>query len=113
MKSFFQWLSRLFGKNVSFTPKSVILDQLNEPRPLPMGRVEFMMWSDRIIAGALIPNDPRQSHEVYIDSARYALANMIIASRPYRISQTRCFLYSFLEEIRYQSSGGYDAQGTL
>ena len=82
MKSFFQWLASLFGKNHSFTPKAVILDQMNEPRPLPMGRVDFMVWSDRILAGCLIPHDSDQPMEVHVDSIRYALANMLIQLGP-------------------------------
>jgi len=30
---------------------------MNEPRPLPMGITEFHEWSNRIISGALVPNE--------------------------------------------------------
>lgn len=41
--------------------KKTILEQMNEPRPLPMGQKEFTDWTDRIISGALIPTDNRES----------------------------------------------------
>lgn len=56
------------------TPKEVILDQLNEPRPLPMGRAEFEEWSDRIISGALVKAD--------IPSQKFALANLLLHLGP-------------------------------
>ena len=42
----------LTGKNSVNAPVELILDQLNEPRPLPLGRKEFEIWSDRLIKGA-------------------------------------------------------------
>ena len=53
------------------TSKKTILNQMHEPRPLPMGQKEFMEWSDRIISGALIPCESP-------DSLRAALASMIL-----------------------------------
>ena len=41
--------------NTASTSRKTILDQMNEPRPLPMGQKEFVAWTDRIISGALIP----------------------------------------------------------
>lgn len=70
------------GKNPYWMMREDIIEQMSEPRALPMGRNEFMVWSDRIISGALIPADPNQSHEVYIDSVRYALANLILHLGP-------------------------------
>lgn len=56
---FSHWFSP--GRNSKFTSKSTIVSQLNEPRPLPMGQKEFVEWSERIISGALIPCDDRDS----------------------------------------------------
>lgn len=80
----YSFFAKLFGlqENPHLIPKSIILEQMNEPRPLPMGRQEFMVWSDRIMAGALIPRDSKQSDEVYEHSVRYALANMLIHLGP-------------------------------
>lgn len=47
--------------NTAWTTKSTIVDQMNEPRPLPMGQKEFVEWTDRIISGALIPCDDKDS----------------------------------------------------
>lgn len=82
MKWLFKFISWLRGQNYTYTPKSVIMEQMLESRPLPMGRNEFMVWSDRIIAGALVPADPNQDSLVYIDSIRYALANMLLHLGP-------------------------------
>jgi hypothetical protein len=47
--------------NSIFTPKNVILEQMNEPRPLPMGKEETEEWARRIIAGAAIPGATYES----------------------------------------------------
>ncbi len=62
-------LNKFLGKNLDNTPVSLILDQMHEPRPLPLGMTEFEEWSDRIISGALIPCD--------IDSQKFACASML------------------------------------
>lgn len=59
----------------------VILEQMNEPRPLPMGRKEFEEWSERIISGALIPGgleDPQAFKEGQV----FCLANMLMHLGP-------------------------------
>ncbi len=66
--------SRLTGRNSKHTPQAVIKDQLLELRPLPMGRLEFYQWSDRIISGAVIPGE--------ISSQRFALANLLMHLGP-------------------------------
>jgi hypothetical protein len=66
--------SKLTGKNSKSTPKQVIAAQLDEARPLPIGRDQFMEWSDRIISGALVDADH--------DSQRFALASMILQLGP-------------------------------
>lgn len=68
-------LAKLRGYNTESTPVSVILQQMSEPRPLPMGRRAFEEWSDRIISGALVPGaSPR--------SLKFALAEMIMHAKP-------------------------------
>lgn len=57
--SFWKWKPVLV--NPSSTSAKTILQQMNEPRPLPMGQKEFIEWTDRIISGALIPCDDRES----------------------------------------------------
>jgi hypothetical protein len=72
----FLWLalSRVLGFNLRATPKAVISQQLDELRPLPIGRDQFMEWSERIISGALVDAD--------IDSQRFALASMVLQLGP-------------------------------
>lgn len=62
-------------KNSALTPKGVILTQMEEMRPLPMGMKEFEEWSNRIIAGALIPTEDETS-------LKAALAAMLMALGP-------------------------------
>jgi hypothetical protein len=68
-------LSNWRGKNTASTPKDVILRQMSEPRPLPMGRKEFEVWSDRIIGGAMIPGATPKS-------LKFALAEMVMHAKP-------------------------------
>lgn len=68
--------------NTKSTPKSKILDQMKESRPLPMGRQDFEDWSDRIISGALLPIPPDDIKEAWIDSQKFALADMIMHLGP-------------------------------
>jgi hypothetical protein len=75
MKSlFYSLLAKLKGKNSASTPKEVIAAQMDELRPLPIGRVQFMDWSDRIISGALVEADK--------ESQRFALTEMIMHLPP-------------------------------
>lgn len=62
------------GKNLKSTPKALILDQMSEPRPLPLGMSEFEVWADRIISGAQLPADKM--------SQKFALADMIMHLKP-------------------------------
>ena len=61
--------------NPTWLPKKAILAQMGEPRPLPMGASEFKEWSDRIIAGAMIPTADH-------DSLVAALATMLMSLGP-------------------------------
>lgn len=60
--------------NDETTPVDTILEQMLEPRPLPMGRTEFDEWSDRIIAGAMIT--------AAVDTQKWSLANMLMHIGP-------------------------------
>lgn len=93
MKWFYSLVAKLFGFNSSFTPKEVIIDQMNEPRPLPMGKKEFEEWSSRIIGGALIPSESlrkmmneepkgREEYDAFIESQKFCLANMLLHLGP-------------------------------
>lgn len=61
--------------NDQFTTTEVITEQMLEPRPLPMGREEFEVWSERILSGTLIPCEDKQS-------MKFALASMILHLGP-------------------------------
>jgi hypothetical protein len=73
--------SRLTGKNSASTPPDVIIDQMNEPRPLPMGMTDFEAWSTRIISGALIPGGDDEPDK-FRESQVFALANMLMHLGP-------------------------------
>lgn len=75
MKLFWKILSHILGKNINYTPPSVIKDQLNEKRPLPLGVTEFHTWSDRIISGACIPGATPES-------IKFALADQLLHLGP-------------------------------
>lgn len=51
------------------------VSELDEPRPLPLGRAEFEVWSDRIIAAAAIPG-------ATAESLKFALSEMILHVKP-------------------------------
>ncbi len=73
-KLFHQLLASLRGKNSNSTPTDVILDQLSESRPLPLGRQEWDEWSERIISGALVTAEK--------SSQQFCLANMLLHLGP-------------------------------
>lgn len=52
------------------TSVDTILEQMKEPRALPLGVAEFHVWSDRIISGSLLKADAR--------SQKSALAEMLL-----------------------------------
>lgn len=107
-------VAKLRGKNSSSTPAPVIVSQMNEPRPLPIGRQEFEEWSDRIISGALLPADKR--------SQKWALAEMIMHLKPtdshccdahfihsLRKGASNQVAYAVMEELRAQRKAEADA----
>lgn len=73
--SFFSKFMRKSLINNDKTPLKTILEQMNEPRPLPMGVKEFEVWSNRILSGAMIPSDDPES-------LKAVLASMIMALGP-------------------------------
>jgi hypothetical protein len=89
VKLFYRILARLTGKNLQSTPKALVLDQLSEMRPLPMGMQEFEDWSDRIISGALMTADPL--------SLKFALAEMIMHMDP---KEDHCNDGYFIKKLR-------------
>lgn len=90
MRNWFHRLwAQLLGSNSSATPPDVIKQQMNEPRPLPMGKAEFNEWSDRIISGALVPADRT--------SLKFALAEMIMHLKP---TQSHCEDAYFIHCLR-------------
>jgi hypothetical protein len=78
---FYEMLAKLTGRNFSFTPKDVVVSQMTEPRPLPLGRQEFEEWSDRLIAGAMIQGG-KEDPKVFIEGQKFALANMLLHLGP-------------------------------
>lgn len=99
MKAFlFRLLAKLTGKNSFFTPKAVIIDQMNEPRPLPMGRADFEDWSDRLISGALLPGG-KEDPKVFIEGQKYALANMLLHLGPTESHKPDAFFIHSLRKV--------------
>lgn len=68
-------------RNTKKTSTKKILAQMSEPRPLPMGREGFHEWADRIISGALLPGGV-EDQEVFLESQKFALANMLMHLGP-------------------------------
>ncbi len=52
-----------------------IVDELSVPYPLPLGRKEFEVWSNKIIVAAEIPG-------ATIESQQFALAEMVLHCKP-------------------------------
>lgn len=75
MGLFDAWFNRKVKNNTVKTPIKTIVQQMNEPRALPMGQKEFVEWSDRIISGALVPCESK-------DSLVAALASMLMQLGP-------------------------------
>jgi len=82
MKVFHRVVAAFLGKNTAATPADVIIDQMTEPRPLPMGATDFEEWAERIISGALIPKDPAEDEKVFKDSLKFTIASMVMHLGP-------------------------------
>ncbi len=117
MKVIHSLLAKLRGKNSASTPASVISAQMSEPRPLPMGVKEFHEWSDRIIAGAMVPAVGGEQ------SLKWALAEMIMHLKPtqdfcddayfihcLRKGAVNQVAYAMMEEIRSARKAALAAQ---
>ena len=91
-------LAKLFGRNFSWVPKKVIVDQMLEPRALPMGRSDFEEWSNRIISGALVPGG-EENKEVFHESQKFALANMILHLGPTESHKPDAFFIHALRKV--------------
>lgn len=96
MKLAHRLVSKVLGRNLASTPKDVIIDQMLEPRPLPMGRKDFEDWSDRILSGALIPGGEADP-ETFQMCLKSALANMIIHLGPTESHKPDAF---FIHQLR-------------
>ena len=60
---------------VKWLLKKKTLKELKELRPLPLGRMEFEAWSDRIIELAQIPGATKES-------LKFAVAEMVLHVKP-------------------------------
>ena len=60
----------------------MILDQLNERRPLPMGMKQFDDWAERIISGTLIDVPEEVLKEANENSLKFALSTMLLHLGP-------------------------------
>lgn len=89
MKFIYKAFARITGKNPKSMPLDVIVGQMNEARPLPMGRKEFDEWSNRIISGAMLQAD--------VPSLKFALAEMIMHIKP---TESHCADAYFIHCLR-------------
>lgn len=78
-------------KNDEFTETEVITKQMLERRPLPMGRSEFMEWSERIISGALVDCDR--------ESQRFVLADLLTHLGPQESHKEDAFFIHTLRKM--------------
>lgn len=79
-------------KNRDDLPIADISAQMREMRPLPMGRVEFEEWSNRIISGALVPGlEPLD--------AKFALADMITHLGPTESHKQDAYFIHYLRKV--------------
>lgn len=60
---------------IKWLKKKLLIRLLKEPRPLPLGRLEFEAWSDKIIELANIPGATAESQ-------KFALSEMIMHVKP-------------------------------
>jgi hypothetical protein len=89
MDWFFRLMAKLMGRNLAATPVNVIIDQMNEKRPLPTGMTELEEWTDRIISGTLLPADR--------ESQQFALCTMIMHLSPTQDHETDGY---FIKSLR-------------
>ncbi len=70
-----KWFPRAVKHNTAKTSIETIIEQMNEPRPLPMGVAEFEEWVNRILSGTLLPCTDKES-------MTFALATMLMHLGP-------------------------------
>jgi hypothetical protein len=85
----FNWIYRfwawLAGVNADSTPVALIAEQLNEPRPLPIGRYQFDEWSGRIMSGVALQVanlDTQDTAEQLQNGQKFALCSMLMHLGP-------------------------------
>lgn len=78
-------------RNSDDTPVSEILSQMGESRPLPMGREEFEIWSERILSGSMVPADMK--------SQKYVLCNTLLQLGPTESHKPDAFFIHTLRKI--------------
>lgn len=100
MKFLYSMLAKVLGRNSKNTPKDVIVEQMKEPRPLPMGIEEFHEWSDRLIAGAQLSYDPCKKRE-FVRSQKFVLASMIMHLKP---TESHVCDAHFIHSLRKQAA---------
>lgn len=91
---FFNFIARILGFYPSFTPKSVLLLALEEPKQLPMGMTEFHQFAKRIGSGANVPG-------LTEDSIKTCLVGAIMSLKP-----TEAFVSDgyFINVVRRQAA---------
>lgn len=98
--------ARLTGKNHEKTPVGVIVDQMNEPRPLPLGRTEFQEWAHRIITGAMLPVIGDEDPIAFIESQKFALASEIMHLGPTESHKPDAFFIHRLRKVANNQVAG-------
>jgi len=91
MNFIYKMYAFLFRKNHANTPKEVIVNQMTEPRPLPIGKTQFEEWSSRIISGALV--------EVDVDSQKFTLAQSLLHLGPTESHKPDAFFIHSLRKL--------------
>jgi hypothetical protein len=94
-------IPKLLGRNLDSTPADVIVAQINEPRPLPLGRRDFGEWAHRIITGAMLPVVEGEDAIAFIESQKFALATMIMHLGPTESHKPDAF---FIHSLRKSAS---------
>lgn len=84
--------------NDELTPIGEIVDQLQEMRPLPLGRQEFEDWFNRIWSGALVKGEPGKEEELML-SARNVLANEVHHLPAGQTHQTDIYFINRLRKV--------------
>ena len=87
----FKMYARIMGRNPKSMPIGVVLEQMAEPRPLPIGLTQFEAWSDRIISGALV--------EVEADSQKFTLADQLLHLGPTESHKPDAFFIHVLRKL--------------